>query len=370
MWSRLVGSSSPRWIWFQSFVRAMEATPTTPRRRAFSHYQYQQRYHRYSYSLRYWATPVFLLLVVFQESTWGVVGASSSSCDEETQGRTNPRLRLYLVRHGESAANQLGLYAGQDDVPLTTQGQEQAQRLGVAMAERGRKGPQFWKVYSSDLIRAQHTAAYILLQQQQHVQQHDEDDYDEEELDFAQVERIHEEIMDRLILDPRLRERSYGARQGMPRHLTEEQALVIWKSHNVIPPIYETNEDLWQRGSEWLLDVWKDLQLHLRQKNPTNIHCDDNDGHQADAHDHHVLVVTHAGIIREFLKHLFSVEELQVLGAQWDHRGALMIPNTSVTILEFELLDDDQEKSNFWHTASLLQVADASHLEQFQIHSD
>ena len=46
----------------------------------------------------------------------------------------------------------------------------------------------------------------------------------------------------------------HDKRQGMPRHLIEEQALTIWKSHNVDPPIYASNER--SGGSEWLV-AWR-----------------------------------------------------------------------------------------------------------------
>lgn len=254
----------------------------------------------------------------------------------------HPRLRLYFVRHGESAANQWGLYAGQEDVPLTEEGKLQAQALSSVVSS----WPTFWRLYSSDLVRARNTAVYVLQNSPQ------------------------KESLEQLQLDERLRERSYGARQGMSRQLTEEQALNIWRSHNLIPPIYETDEDLWQRGSEWLLDVWNDLQQQWRQQqHQQQFDTNPNSSNVEGGVVYHVFVSSHAGIIREFLKHLVSKEELQAKGAQWDVHNTLIIPNTSVTILEFDLVEN-QDNSSFLQTATLLEVANAKHLEYATIHGD
>lgn len=64
----------------------------------------------------------------------------------------------YFVRHGESAANEKGLFAGSSDVPLTEKGIQQAQ----AVAERIRDGSvQFDAVFASPLLRAFDTAKII-----------------------------------------------------------------------------------------------------------------------------------------------------------------------------------------------------------------
>ncbi len=64
--------------------------------------------------------------------------------------------RLYLVRHGESAANRDGLVSGHIDTPLTTLGEEQAEATKKVLA-----GVKFDAVYSSDLERAAKTAEII-----------------------------------------------------------------------------------------------------------------------------------------------------------------------------------------------------------------
>ena len=61
---------------------------------------------------------------------------------------------LILIRHGESAANGKGFFAGHLDVPLSSIGREQARRVGEYVA----KNYQVDKIYSSDLSRAYDTA--------------------------------------------------------------------------------------------------------------------------------------------------------------------------------------------------------------------
>ena len=58
-------------------------------------------------------------------------------------------MKLYLVRHGESVANEKKVYAGQTDVMLTENGRNQARQIQPVLAQI-----HFDKVYSSDLSRA------------------------------------------------------------------------------------------------------------------------------------------------------------------------------------------------------------------------
>ena len=62
-------------------------------------------------------------------------------------------LRLYLVRHGESAWNPLHLYTGQQDVPLSALGVQQAEGLADSLADLTLDA-----LYASPLKRARATA--------------------------------------------------------------------------------------------------------------------------------------------------------------------------------------------------------------------
>ena len=63
---------------------------------------------------------------------------------------------LYLVRHGETESNRLGLALGRSDVPLNERGRWQAERLADAL-----RGEPLAAVYSSPLRRTLDTAGGI-----------------------------------------------------------------------------------------------------------------------------------------------------------------------------------------------------------------
>ena len=65
-------------------------------------------------------------------------------------------MRLFLVRHGQTAANESGLFYGSTDLPLTEKGIEQSTRIGGYLAELT-----FNRILVSQLQRAQHTARLI-----------------------------------------------------------------------------------------------------------------------------------------------------------------------------------------------------------------
>ena len=65
-------------------------------------------------------------------------------------------LRLYLLRHGETAWNSAGKYQGQLDIPLNDRGREQALLTSRWMVRRSLDA-----IYASDLCRALESAAPI-----------------------------------------------------------------------------------------------------------------------------------------------------------------------------------------------------------------
>jgi broad specificity phosphatase PhoE len=69
---------------------------------------------------------------------------------------TAPRLRLYLIRRGETEPAAAGKLIGQTDVTLSERGVEQARRLAEKLTT-----VRLEAVYSSDLRRACHTAEII-----------------------------------------------------------------------------------------------------------------------------------------------------------------------------------------------------------------
>ncbi|MEG1209564.1 MAG: adenosylcobalamin/alpha-ribazole phosphatase [Leclercia sp.] len=68
-------------------------------------------------------------------------------------------MRFFLVRHGQTAANESGLFYGSTDVPLTPRGVEQSTRVAGLLADVS-----FSHALTSQLMRAQHTAQLIVAQ--------------------------------------------------------------------------------------------------------------------------------------------------------------------------------------------------------------
>lgn len=67
--------------------------------------------------------------------------------------------KILMVRHGQSEANDLGVFAGNYDIGLTELGHQQAQCTADFIAENYKVD----KIYASDLKRAFKTAEYIAL---------------------------------------------------------------------------------------------------------------------------------------------------------------------------------------------------------------
>ena len=62
-------------------------------------------------------------------------------------------MKIYLIRHGQSKANELNLFLGHGDLDLTNKGYEQAKLTAKYLSKF-----KIDKIYSSDLKRAYHTA--------------------------------------------------------------------------------------------------------------------------------------------------------------------------------------------------------------------
>ena len=70
--------------------------------------------------------------------------------------RRSVRLRIYLVRHGETEWNATDRMQGRSDVPLSPRGVLQSKAVAQRLRDRGIDA-----VYSSDLVRARDTARII-----------------------------------------------------------------------------------------------------------------------------------------------------------------------------------------------------------------
>jgi broad specificity phosphatase PhoE len=177
---------------------------------------------------------------------------------------------------------------------------QQAETLG--RSDLFRENCSFWRMYSSDLARAEDTARIILRS--------------------AAVDATE------LRLDTRLRELAKGARQGYPKTLSYNQAVQNRQEQGHIGPIpkLESEEDGWLRVASWLDEVLTDAVAEDDMRNR---------GQLCGKKSYNVLVVAHAGLLRVFLKKMLGKERLNGHPcATHDADGRFRVPNTSVTILD------------------------------------
>lgn len=171
-----------------------------------------------------------------------------------------PERSLWLVRHGESTWNALGLVQGQMGEPTLT-------RRGVAQARRAARqlaGRPVRIVCSSDLQRAVQTAQPIAAALG---------------LDVVQ--------------DPRLRERGLGTAEGAP-------ASALLPEHSGIGGGRVVDPDAAPPGGESVRQLCRRVAGFVEQLGDTE---DVGDGSPGD-----VVLVVHGGVVRAVLAHLDAVE--------------------------------------------------------------
>ena len=119
---------------------------------------------------------------------------------------------LILLRHGQSTWNELNLFTGWHDVPLTNQGVAEAKAAGVLLREAGFH---FSAAHTSLLQRAMETNRLVL------------EELGQADLPVARTWRLNE--------------RHYGALQGLDKKATTqlhgaEQTMIWRRSFDVAPP--------------------------------------------------------------------------------------------------------------------------------------
>ncbi|MES1228474.1 MAG: histidine phosphatase family protein [Armatimonadota bacterium] len=139
-------------------------------------------------------------------------------------------MRVYLVRHGQTAWNADGRAQGHSDVDLDQTGLEQAQRLCDSLRGLGIR-----RIYTSDLKRCVQTATP--LSQQMGIP---------------------------LLVRDVLRERTFGILEG--KHYTEIRAWFQAEARLQKKPEYELRPE----GAESLKDVWKRVAPMERELDRTN----------------------------------------------------------------------------------------------------
>ncbi|XP_032833914.2 fructose-2,6-bisphosphatase TIGAR [Petromyzon marinus] len=249
------------------------------------------------------------------------------------------KFTITIVRHGETTYNKKRLIQGQGiNMPLSDVGFEQAAAVGAALQH-----VPFAYVYSSDQLRAQQTAEEI-------------------------VKRNHH-CRDRpLQREERLRERSFGASEGCSvdqlRALAKEAGQ---RCPHFTPPGGETLEQLKTRLVDFFLELCSLIASRRAETcngiKPSACRAESDTATAAVDSAADVLVVTHGGLIREWIRYL--TEDLGCpVPAEWRQRLLVVSPNTGVSRFLVSLPDgaDGADGGPLPTTVQCLQLHSSSHL--------
>src|SRR3954471_14289005 len=159
---------------------------------------------------------------------------------------------LYLARHGETEWNRIGRWQGATDIPLSDIGRAQARLLADRLRDR-----RIVRVHASQLSRALETAQIVAA------------------CLGAPVPTA----------DPRLRERGYGAFEGLTREECAEQFPGVWQQYladrRAVPPGAEPQGEVSERRTAAMTETPPEA------------------AGQSDSGT--ILVVSHGGVIRSFI---------------------------------------------------------------------
>ncbi|KJE91562.1 hypothetical protein CAOG_08628 [Capsaspora owczarzaki ATCC 30864] len=198
-----------------------------------------------------------------------------------------PRVVLItLVRHGQTEANKSSIIQGQTDIPLNDHGRRQAEHAAQSLA-----ATKVDAMYTSDLSRAHETASIIHRRLKQPCE---------------------------LIVDRRLRERSCGVFEGKPWGSARKHAEALGIPHYEFRPEGgENSADVRARVATMLHDI---VQNQAKVVHESLTH--------ETASLHHVVVVSHGGLISDLLHYCRDHALLDLNG------HTVTIPlNTSLTTL-------------------------------------
>ena len=201
--------------------------------------------------------------------------------------------KLVLLRHGESTWNELNIFTGWTDVPLTEKGRKESL---AAAKELEKAGYKFDVAYTSVLKRAVCTCWSVL----EHTNQ-------------CYVPVIN---------SWRLNERHYGALQGLNKSETaekhgEEQVKIWRRSYNIPPPVLEPTDERHPANQEMYKSIMKkeecpateSLEICVARVLPfwyDTIAPAIKAGKK-------VLVTAHGNSLRGLVKHLDNLSEKEVI---------------------------------------------------------
>ncbi|KAG6551305.1 hypothetical protein Mapa_007091 [Marchantia paleacea] len=217
----------------------------------------------------------------------------------------NVQTQLVLMRHGESMWNELKLFTGDVDIPLTEKGVMEALAGGKAVSE-----VDFDIIFTSRLVRSKQTALIAMTQSKYkrvpvlirggYYGNGKTGDANRLRLRDAAANALEHAScqMVPVYADPALNKRCYGDLQGLSKDAANEEfgeALVQkWRrSHDTRPPNGETLQDTYRRTTLFFQQT-----IEARLKEGKN-----------------VLVVAHGNVLRCIITYLsgLSVDEMLAL---------------------------------------------------------
>jgi 2,3-bisphosphoglycerate-dependent phosphoglycerate mutase len=176
--------------------------------------------------------------------------------------------KLFLVRHGKSTWNDLGLWTGHTDVELTPEGEEEARRAGLALRQEV-----IHRAHVSPLKRTRQTLSHI-----------------QTVLELPELD-VQEH--------PAIMERHYGIHTGknkwqVKEEIGEEAFQSIRRGWDTPIPEGETLKDVYERVKPYYEEHIKSDLMSSRN----------------------VLVVAHGNSLRALVKHLENLSEEEVVGVE------------------------------------------------------
>lgn len=233
---------------------------------------------------------------------------------------------------------------GHQDVCLSEDGRNQANKLAAHVKSLGLS---FDAVYSSDLIRARETAEII----------------------------VGSDKKDQIIVDERLRERSYGIFEGKNlKDLREAARQAGFNDKNYssfLPEGAESLDEVHQRIQAFchhqLLCSSQDTDDSNGSSLPAKGNSIPQDVTEVDVSSSppkNILLVTHGGVIREFMR--FFRDSLKCQLPEGVREPLVVTPNTGVSVfrINYRLNDAFNDQSTaLLLRAECLQVHDTTHLK-------
>jgi broad specificity phosphatase PhoE len=235
-------------------------------------------------------------------------------------------IRFHFIRHAETYANRDGIVLGQTESTLTWEGKKKSEATGKVLERENRvRGIRYWRVYTSDLQRCKDTAELIM------------SNYNAEDTmnDCCRDDNVEEEM--RIFVDSRLRERAKGVREGRPKRLSHSQCIELHHNDekaagkNLIVPLLESEEDVYNRLLEFLTAVMRDV---LNHQHGQHIPTPQQPCPSKLSKDYHVLVVSHSGTIRTLISRILGSEHWAGSHSILSVDPDVKVPNLSITSID------------------------------------